>query len=184
MDMFAGNGYYSEVLAKAVGPQGKVYLHNNQAYMQFAGKLAARLKDNRLPNVEVLVQEVDDLTVRNNSLDLVLLVMAFHDAYFQQNGWNVTPKPLLDGIFRVLKPAGTLVIIDHHAPPGSGSLHAQIRHRIDAQFVKEVVENHGFNFVATSDVLENEVDTLDKSVFDPMIRGNTSRFIFKFSKPQ
>ena len=36
IDLFAGNGYYSEVLSTVVGEQGKVYLHNNQAYLAFA----------------------------------------------------------------------------------------------------------------------------------------------------
>ena len=58
VDMFAGNGYYSEVLSHEVGTDGKVYLHNNKAYMAFADKLSDRVKDGRLPNVEVYVREV------------------------------------------------------------------------------------------------------------------------------
>ena len=76
MDMFAGNGYYSEVLSGVVGPSGKVYLHNNQAYMQFATRLQSRVRNNRLPNVEVYIREIEDINLPSNSLDMVLLVIA------------------------------------------------------------------------------------------------------------
>ena len=37
-DVFAGGGYYSELLARIVGVEGKVYLHNNGAYRMFVGE--------------------------------------------------------------------------------------------------------------------------------------------------
>lgn len=182
MDLFAGNGYYSEVLAAAVGKTGRVYLHNNQAYMQFASKLNERVKDNRLPNVEVYVREIEDINLPSASLDMVIMVMTYHDVYFTQNGWTVTATPLFNTVHRILKPEGILLIIDHHALPGSGNTRAQDLHRIEADFAQEDISGRGFAFVASTDVLENDVDDLQQSVFDPMIRGNTSRFVFKFKK--
>ncbi|MEJ2089890.1 MAG: methyltransferase, partial [Gammaproteobacteria bacterium] len=32
LDMLTGDGYYAEIVARAVGPAGHVYLHNNLAY--------------------------------------------------------------------------------------------------------------------------------------------------------
>lgn len=182
MDMFAGNGYYSELLAQRVGPAGKVYLHNNQAYMGLARNLRARLNNNRLPNVEVYVREVDDINLPSDSLDMVMLVMAYHDAYFTQNGWTVTADGLFRTVHRILKPGGTLAVIDHHAMAGSGSAHAQELHRIDADFAQKDIAGRGFEFVAASDVLTNPTDQLHRSVFDPELRGKTSRFVFRFRK--
>jgi predicted methyltransferase len=183
IDLFAGNGYYSEVLAQRVGAAGKVYLHNNQAFMGFANKLNARVKDNRLANVEVFVREVEDINLPSNSLDMALIVMAYHDAYFEQNGWTVTADRLFAVIHRILKPGGVLAVIDHKATPGSGKTHAQNLHRIDPEFARQDIESRGFTLVDSSNLLENPSDDLSVSVFDPAIRGRTSRFIYKFVKP-
>ncbi len=182
IDLFAGNGYYSEVLAHVVGKEGKVYLHNNAAYMGFATKLNERLKDNRLSNVEVYVREIEDINLPSNSLDMAIMVMVYHDAYFQQSGWTVKPDPLFKTIHRILKPGGVLAVIDHHAQTGTGSVHAQNLHRIDANFAKKDIEQRGFILVGSSPLLENSADNLTQSVFDPAIRGKTSRFIYKFIK--
>lgn len=182
VDLFAGNGYYSEVLADAVGDAGKVYLHNNQAYMGFADKLSDRVKDDRLPNVEVYVREIEDVDLPSDSIDMVLLVMTYHDVYFKQSGWTVTADPLFETVHRILKPGGVLAIIDHHAAPGSGNAPAQNLHRIDAEFAKRDISGRGFDFVASTDILENPDDDLSLSVFDPAVRGKTSRFVYRFNK--
>jgi predicted methyltransferase len=182
LDMFAGSGYYSEVLSSAVGETGKVYLHNNQAYMAGVKNLDERLRDDRLPNVEVYVREVEDINLPSNSLDMAILVMAYHDAYFEQSGWTVTADPLFATLRRTLKPGGTLAIIDHHGIAGSGKLHAQALHRIDAEFAREDISSRGFKYVDSTDILENPQDDLSVSVFDPAIRGHTSRFVYKFIK--
>ena len=180
IDLFAGNGYYSEALAHRVGPSGKVYLHNNQAYMNFADNLNDRIAGDRLPNVEVYIREIDNFDLPAGSLDMAILVKSYHDVYFVQDGWNVTAGPLFAAVHRILKPGGVLAIIDHHAEAGSGKAAAQDVHRIDAQFAKADITARGFNFVGASDILQNPDDDLSKSVFDPAVRGQTSRFVFKF----
>ena len=182
IDLFAGNGYYSEALARRVGPTGHVYLHNNQAYMGFAKNLNVRVKDNRLPNVEVFVREIEDINLASESLDLVLMVKTYHDAYFQQSGWTVTADPLFKTIHRILKPGGIVAIIDHRAIAGTGSQHAQELHRIDADFAKTDIESRGFKLIDSSDLLHNADDDMSASVFDPAVRGKTNRFVYKFKK--
>lgn len=184
LDLFAGGGYYSEVLARTVGPEGRVYLHNNQAYMGFATGLRERIANNRLPNVVVYQREIRDIDLPNESLDMALLVMTWHDVYFEQNGWDVTLTPTMRTLHRVLKPGGVLAIIDHHAPPGSGTAAVQALHRIDAGFARQEIERFGFTWQAASSRLENIEDDLTLSVFDPVIRGKTSRFAYRFTKTE
>ncbi len=183
LDLFAGNGYYSELLSHAVGPTGRVYLHNNAAYLQFTDKLDTRLADGRLANVVRYDREIGAFDLPAGSVDMVLLVMAYHDLYYVTDGWNVTAGPLFAMVRRVLKPGGVLAIVDHHAQPGTGSAEAQRLHRIDAAFAWRDIESHGFRFGARSDVLENPEDDLKTLVFDEAIRGRTSRFVFRFEKP-
>lgn len=183
LDMLAGGGYYSEVLSNAVGEQGKVYLHNNAAYIGFVEGLDERVADNRLPNVQTIVAEVEDVPIPDASVDMALLVLTYHDVYFTSENWTVTADPLFNTLKRVLKPGGVLAIIDHHGTPGSGKAQVQDLHRIDAEFAKQDIASHGFKFVAASDLLENADDDFSKSVFDPSVRRKTSRFVYKFIKP-
>ncbi len=61
-DVLGGGGYYSEIISDVVGEKGKVYLHNNKAYMPYVKKeLSARLTDNRLANVVRHDKEADNL---------------------------------------------------------------------------------------------------------------------------
>ncbi len=47
-DVFGGGGYYSELIARVVGEDGKVYLHNNQAYRNFVrDALSQRMRSNQ-----------------------------------------------------------------------------------------------------------------------------------------
>ena len=182
MDMFAGNGYYSELLSHRVGPEGRVYVHNNAAYMGFATKLGARLANDRLPNAIMYQRELKDVNLPSDSLDMVLLVMTYHDAYYTFNGWDVTVEPLMKTVNRVLKPGGVLAVIDHHAEANTGARAAQNLHRIDVAFAREDIARFGFRLDATSTALENPDDDLTVSVFDPAVRGRTSRFAYRFIK--
>ncbi len=185
-DVFAGGGYYSELMAKAVGPDGRVYLQNNQAWLAFTGKqLEARLKDSRLPNVVRLDSEIPDLKLPEGELDLVLMVMTFHDLYYTTDGWpEVDQDHFLAQIFKSLKPGGAFAIIDHMAEPGSGHRFTQELHRIDKEFVRDVVVKAGFRFEAESNVLNNGDDDHSLLVFDEKIRRKTDRFVFRFRKPE
>ena len=49
------------------------------------------------------------------------------------------------------------------------------------QTAEQVFAAHGFEFVAESQVLKNPEDDLSLSVFDPQIKGLTSKFVYKFT---
>ncbi len=184
LDLFAGGGYYSEILTRAMGPEGTVYMHNNAAYLGFAGDaVAQRLADDRLPDVVRYDRELDAIDLPDDSVDLVLMVMTYHDLYYKTDGWDLDPDTFFVMLHRVLKPGGTLAVVDHVALPGTGSSSAQDLHRIDPAYARMDIEDHGFEFVGSSDVLENPADPLNISVFDPAIRGKTSKFVYKFVEP-
>ena len=178
LDLLGGSGYFSELLSQQVGSTGQVLLHNNAAYMPFVGKeLAARLADGRLKNVQRFDREVADLGLAENSVDAVFFVMGYHDMYHVSKDWTIDPAQLMGQIRRALKPGGKLLVIDHAAPPGSKTVHAQENHRIDAAYVKDELARFGFETVLQSDILSNPQDTRVTSVFDPAVRGRTDRFV-------
>ncbi len=184
IDLFAGGGYFSEILSRAMGPGSTVYLHNNQAYLNFAGDaLEQRLTNGRLPGVIRYDRELDAITLADDSVDLVLMVMTYHDLYYKTDGWNLDPASFFAMVHRILKPGGVLAIVDHAAVSGSGMTAAQDLHRIDPDYAREDIQAHGFELVDESDLLRNPDDPLNVSVFEDSIRGNTSKFLFKFIEP-
>lgn len=184
LDLFAGGGYYSEILTRAMGPDATVYMHNNAAYLGFAGEAVdQRLAGGRLPHVVRYDRELDAIDLPDDSVDMVLMVMTYHDLYYKTDGWDLDPATFFAMLHRILKPGGVLAIVDHVALPGTGASAAQDLHRIDPEFARTDIESHGFELVASSNMLANPDDTLDVSVFDPVIRGKTSKFVYKFVEP-
>ncbi|NJN50961.1 MAG: class I SAM-dependent methyltransferase [Gammaproteobacteria bacterium] len=167
LDLFAGGGYYSELLGVAVGPEGSVIMHNNAAYLQFAGKaLEERVHSGRLtPNVRRLDAELGTLGIPAGSVDVVLMVMTYHDLYYKTDGWDIDPAAFFAELRTLLKPGGTLGIIDHAAKPDSGTSVAQNLHRIDEAFARHDIESRGFKLTGTLDILQNPADDRTINVF-------------------
>ncbi|MDA0790617.1 MAG: hypothetical protein O2780_14305 [Proteobacteria bacterium] len=186
-DIFAGGGYYSDILSGVVGSEGRVLLHNNAAYRQFARVALASRFDGRDPgNIIMHNAEVDDLMLGSNDPDAAIMIMSYHDLYFAdpENGWPaIDADQFLDQIYRALVPGGRFLVVDHAAPPGSGNRSARTVHRIDPEFAREDIERHGFKLIRKSEVLRNPDDDYSLNVFDPAVRGKTDRFVYVFRKP-
>jgi predicted methyltransferase len=185
-DIFAGGGYYSQLIAGVTGPEGEVILHNNTPYSKWVmNQLQEQYIDNPVPGIRVLLSEVDDLQLEPNSLDAALMVMSYHDLYYfnPERGWGETDVNRFMAQIKVaLKPGARLVIIDHAASPGTGKESVQELHRIDEVFVRQETEKLGFKFLTDSDVLRNPNDDKTKMVFDKSVRGKTDRFLMAFTK--
>jgi predicted methyltransferase len=187
LDLFSGGGYYSELLSYVVGDDGKVVSHSNAAYANFVGEEAThRYGDNRLPNVEILMAENNELSLPENEFDAVMMVLAYHDIYYidPDNGWPKIDGPALLGeIFAGLRPGGVLGIVDHVAAAGAARETGNTLHRIDPDIVRLEVEKAGFVFEESADLLRNPEDDQTKHMGDPSVRGKTDRFVMRFRKP-
>src|SRR5262245_3464720 len=187
LDLFAGAGYYTELLSATVGPTGHVVAHNNKAYLDGVGEeLTRRFAGSRLPNVEQVTAEGNDLELMPCRFDFVLLSTVYHDIYDvnEPRNWPKIDGPrLLAELFEGMKPGATLVVIDHAAPPGSPAETGGTLHRIDPAIVKRDFAAAGFVPDAESDVLRNPADDYTKNVFDPAVRAKTDRFMLRFRRP-
>lgn len=187
-DVFGGGGYYSEILSKVVGKNGSVLLINNAPYDAYAKKdLAVRLANNRLANVQYSVVPPEKLGLANNSLDGALIVMSYHDLFYadDEGGWPAIDNvQFMEQIVKALKPGARLLIVDHHAKADSGFADAKALHRIDEQFVITNLRAQGLQWVGSIDVLRNNNDYHNKTVFDPTIKGRTDRFVHVYEKPK
>jgi predicted methyltransferase len=180
-EMMAGRGYYVEILARAVGPQGVVYAHNNAFVVQrFAGEaLDERLGRPGLDHVIRLDRELEDPGLPRGELDAVLMFLFYHDTFWM----NADRARMNQAIFDALVPGGVFGVIDHHAEVGSGPRDVKSLHRIDAELVKAEILAAGFVLDGESDLLRHAADDRTTNVFDPEMRGKTDRFVYRFRKP-
>jgi predicted methyltransferase len=183
-DILPGNGYFTRLFAKAVGPNGYVYAYipsDIDAMYKKHGMTVPPPADPHYPNVAyihaliekfVTPEKVDVAWTSQNYHDL-------HDKFFGPPDINKVNKAIYDS----LKPGGVFIVLDHAAERGSGLRDTDTLHRIDEVAVKKEVEAAGFKFVGESTILYNPDDPHTKLVFDPSIRGKTDQFILKFRKP-
>ncbi len=182
-DLFAGGGYTTELLARVVGPEGKVYSQNGDfppKYKKIETAWKDRLKKPALSNVVAVSKPftADDLLpVAPGSLDAVLINLNYHDLV----GFGVDRDKINAQVMRALKPGGVYGIVDHSAQVGSGIRDVSTLHRIDENFLIKEVEKAGFKLAATDDALRHPEDDRTWFVFEH--RGATDRFILKFVKP-
>ena len=185
VDLFAGSGYYTEIVSRIVGPKGKVFLHNNAEYLNFVGKdVEQRLAGGRLPNVQRLDAELGELGIDDASVDLVLLIMSYHDVYYTADAWSIDPISFFGEVRAMLKPGGALGIVDHSAQAGTANHVVQTLHRIDEKFAIEDITSRGFELVGKLDALRNPADDRTVNVFEPSVRGKTDQFVLKFVKTE
>jgi len=181
-EMMAGTGYYTDLLARAVGSLGRVYAQNNAFVLaRFADKpLTARLKDPALANVVRLDRELEDPGLPEG-LDAVLMIRFYHDTYWQKTD----RKKMNRAIFQALKPGGIFGVVDHQAEAGSGDRDVLRLHRVDEALVKREILAAGFVLDAESDVLKNPDDPRDFNIFadGAKNRDKTDRFVLRFRKP-
>jgi predicted methyltransferase len=185
LDLIPGSGYGTRNFSKIVGPDGKVYAVWPNAYAREAmgnvGDLRKLSADSYYGNVVTQVQPSTTLTAPE-PLDVVWTSQNFHD-YPDEFMGKGDPSSLARDAFKILKPGGTFMVIDHMAKPGRGLADTDTLHRIDPAAVRKIVEGVGFRFAGESKVLNNPADPLDIPVFDKSIRGHTSQFVYKFVKP-
>ena len=184
MDVGAYAGYTTEMLAAAVGPQGKVYSQNTeQVYLRYADgyykrTMDERLAGDRLPNVVMLIAEYDELGMEGE-LDMAFLGNLIHD--FLNRDGEVLAVRFLKSIHRALKPGGVLGVIDH---VGVAGLNNGPLHRIEPAKARQLLEQAGFVIEAESDLFANPQDDHALMVYEADIYRNTDRFFFKAVKPR
>lgn len=184
-DLAAGFGYTTELLARTVGPNGKVYGQNNKFVLEkFAEKgWTERLAKPVNKNVIRVNREFDEpLPPEVHDLDAVIMVLFYHDTVWQKTDRDKMNK----SIFAALKSGGVFGIIDHSGRDGTGVTEAQTLHRIEEKVVREEVEKAGFKLAASGQFMKNSADTRDWNASPRAAaekRGTSDRFVLKFVKP-
>lgn len=189
LDVGTGGGYFTEIIADAVGPDGAVVGWNGPA---FAARLnvqqaLGRIRE-RYPATTYYATPTTSMALPRQTFDLVLLHLFYHDFYWESAEFGlarVDPRSVAAEIFAATKPRGTVVVVDHVATGSRPTrLEVDATHRIDPAVVRADFVAAGFAFEAESVALRSAEDDHSLRVFNPAIRGKTDRFMFRFRKPQ
>ena len=169
-----GGGYYTRILARAVGPQGKVYALMPAFFANRPGGLdAINALAEQYGNIEVVVVDYA-ATKLPEPVDLVWTTENYHDLA------NADIATVNKWAFEALKPGGIYFVEDHSAP-GTGTSATSTLHRIDPAAVKEQVGAAGFTLDAESDLLRNPNDPHD--VNPRQVQPTSDKFALRFRKP-
>lgn len=188
-DIMAGAGYYTEIMARAVGPKGRVTAFEPVQFMPTdeKGKAIWFSLIARNPNVTQTAYPFDAFAAPANSFDFTMLHLSYHDLYWESAQYKVPrtdPAAFVTALFKATKPGGIVAVIDHVGASGDTRAVVDKLHRIDPAVVKADFLKAGFVLDAESDLLKVATDDHTKLVFDPAVRGNTDRFAFRFRKPK
>ena len=211
LDLSAGGGYTTELLARAVGSSGRVYGQNaprdpaspprqpvvpegnvappNAPDISSAGAATAAM-----PARQTLAERA-----KNPAVNIVALIRKFEDPlpadvsaqsldlatlmfnYHDLGYQGVDRMQMNKAVFKALKTGGIYVIADHAGRAGTGISEAATLHRMEEAFLRKEVEAAGFKQVASGDFLRNPADPRDKNTPEPA--QPKDEFVLKFMKP-
>lgn len=137
-DIGAGSGYFTERLARLVGPAGRVYACDIQQGM--LDLIARRVARERLGNVTIVRGEPANPRLAAASIDLALMVDVYHELG--------DPQTVLRHVRAALKANGRLVLIEYKGE--DPTIPILPSHKMTVAQAKLEVEHEGF-VLATAD---------------------------------
>ena len=142
-DVGAGSGYFSFRLSPLV-PQGKVLAVDVQQAM--LDLIEAKQAELGVTNIETVLGTTTDPRLKNESVDLVLLVDAYHEFSY--------PVEMMEGLKRALKPDGVLVLVEYRAEDPEVRIHRL--HKMSQEQARREMKAAGLIWRETRDILPQQ----------------------------
>jgi SAM-dependent methyltransferase len=139
-DIGAGSGYFSFLIAPLV-PKGKVVAVDIQQEM--LDFIEAKKKLKKVAQIETLLGTIEDTRLPENSVDLAILVDAYHE--FSH------PREMATSIVKGLKPGGRFILLEYRGEDPSVPI--KPLHKMTVKQVTREMEAVGLEFVEVRDFL-------------------------------
>ena len=143
-DIGAGTGLFTRLIAREVGPSGKVYAVDISR--QFVDNIMRVSGELGLRNIEGIVNSPRDAMLAEKSIDLAFTVDTYH--HFEY------PHSMLASIRQALRPGGRLIVIDFRKHPSISSGWVMGHVRANRQAVIKEITSAGFVLLDDKPLLE------------------------------
>lgn len=142
-DIGAGTGHISFLIAPAI-PQGKVLAVDVQPEM--IEMLGDRIAQTRQTNIEPILGTEKDPNLPRNSIDLALMVDAYHEFTY--------PREMMLGIVQALKPNGRMALVEYRAK--DPFVFIKPHHKMTQAQVRKEMASVGLTWRDTNSVLPQQ----------------------------
>lgn len=137
-----GEGYFTFWLSKRIGDTGKIYA--NDIDKRSLNKITNRCKNENISNIQTVVGDIDDPLFPVDTLDIVIMMMAFHDF--------TKPVEWMQNVISYMKPEAKLVIIDRDPKKLGGSY----GHFLTKEEVLNIMNKTDFELVTIETFLQKD----------------------------
>lgn len=141
-DVGAGSGFMSQLFAKMVGDQGKVYAVDINAQMM--QRLANAAKEKGVKNLQTVVCTEKSAMLPANSVDLVFICDTYH--HFEY------PRNTLASLYKAVRPGGQLVLVEFRRIPSVSRKWILGHVRAGEKVFTDEIVSAGFELTNTHDL--------------------------------
>ncbi|PJI87733.1 methyltransferase domain-containing protein [Sphingomonas koreensis] len=166
VELWPGGGWYTEILAPYVLNGGGVYYAASLEKLSGGTKRMMTAKPElygKIRTAHFPVFDAADVKVPDNSVDVVLTFRNVHNwrMGYQRDDKQDYAAAAFKQIFAMLKPGGTLGIVDHRLPEGADAERERTSGYIKTSTIKTLAAAAGFRLAGESQVNANPKDTAD-----------------------
>ena len=142
-DIGTGSGYFAKKIAPLVS-QGTVYAVDVQPEMlEVVNKVK---EENNIDNIETVLGTEDNPDLPKNSIDLALMVDAYHEFAY--------PREMMNNLYNALKPGGKVVLVEYRQE--NPMIMIKPLHKMSQKQVKQEMKAINLQWVKTQEFLPEQ----------------------------